>query len=89
MVAERLIAPVLKTGVRLRGPGVQIPPIPPFVLSFYARRSSAVEHPWNLTDGLWVRLPDCVTGPFSSVVEHLTCNEVAVGSTPTEGSTFC
>jgi hypothetical protein len=27
-VAERLIAPVLKTGVRLRGPGVQIPPAP-------------------------------------------------------------
>ena len=62
MVAERLIAPVLKTGVRLRGPGVQIPPIPPIVLLFYARSSS--------------------------VVEHLTCNEVAVGSTPTEGSTF-
>lgn len=63
-MAERLIAPVLKTGVRLRGPGVQIPPIPPVGKIVNVR-------------------------PFSSVVEHLTCNEVAVGSTPTEGSTFC
>jgi hypothetical protein len=31
-VAERLMAPVLKTGVPARVPGVRIPPLPPFLL---------------------------------------------------------
>ena len=37
-VAEWLMAPVLKTGVPERVPGVRIPPSPPFPLQFKAMK---------------------------------------------------
>ncbi len=72
----------------MRGPGVQIPPAP------RRARGEMADAPdlGSGTSSVRVQVPPSPLESCHALVaqwpEHLTCNEVVVGSTPTEGSIF-